>query len=1070
MRRYILILSVSLLVCRVLPAQISGHVYDGDTKVSVPMASVTLLRNGSLTVTDEHGAFRLTGSRLPDTLVVRHVGYITELVALDTSNVQLVLYLERQKKEIEEVVINTGYQTIPKERATGSYTHIANELFNRSVSTDLISRLEGIANGLAYTLPSTRGAPSNHPDIRIRGLSTIDGETKPLIVVDNFPYEGDINNINPNDVESMTLLKDAAAASIWGARAGNGVIVITTKHGKASRNINANFNCSINFGQKPDLYYYRNFLPPSDAVELERTLFDMGRYVRNDWTAFTPAIEILFALDEELIDQETANAHLEALKQYDIRDEAMRYLYRKIVNQQYSLNLNGGVEEHRFYVSAGLDKNTGELIGNGYNRVTLSAKNDFKPSERFSVSTSLNYMFSALQNNGISILDLTPSGMNDIYVYARLVDDDSNALPIVRTNRLTYTDRAARMGLLDWHYRPVEELKNSDKAAGSHEIRMNSSVRYKLSRSLDIEARYQYQNINNTTRNHNTKDSYFTRHLVNQFTQADGSRPIPLGGILQRSSSMFVTHYGRLQADVNERWGNDHKIDALAGFEIRQERNTGTGGLQLYGYDDDVLTHATNIDFATSYPVRPRGSGKIPNGTYPGNQFVDRFVSYYGNFAYTFKDRYVFSGSVRWDASNIFGVDFNQKGVPLWSVGSAWHISKESFFSPSWVTSANLRATYGSNGNVARMLSSHPYIKFNQLNAVTGLPAGYLSTVGNPELSWEQVNTLNFGLDLNLFDGRITGSVEWFQKNSSNLIGEDFIDPTTGIIWNGYSYNLDNRRNYADMQSSGVDVELNALIIDRSFKWQITVLFNQIQNRVTNYKSQRNPQIINYLQSPNLIPVVKGVSKDQLYALPWYGLDGATGDPLVMANGELGTDYNSYFNSLKYNDLIKIGVSMPPCFGSLRNTFSWSSFSLGFNMVWKAGHTFRRGTVGYNSMLGTGRLTHVDYLDRWQNPGDELTTNVPSMPTTTDLRRDQAYMYSEALYDRGDHIRVQDISLSYQLPQRYAKIAGLNQMRLYVYARNLGVIWKYTDYDVDPDVRALYPRPLHLAFGLQIQL
>lgn len=1052
---------------------ITGTIYSNTTKQPVQGASVVSKTTNSMLVSDDRGNFVFTNLGDSDTLYITYIGHIKrEIPVSGIGQNPIDVFLEPSNNYIDEVVVNTGYQLLPKERATGSFTHIDNDLFNRSVSVDLLSRLEGVTNGLSYELPFTRDSPSSTPNLRIRGLGTINGETEPLIVVDNFPYEGDINNINPNDVQSITVLKDAAAASIWGARAGNGVIVITTKSGGISRKPTVNVNTNVSIIDRPDLYYSRTFLPPAEMVELERTLFDRGLYAKNDWTAYTPAIEILFALDDERINEATANTMLEELKQHDIRNEAASYLYRQSVNQQYAININGGSDTYQYYLSGGFDNNAANLIGNNSKRITLNAKNDFQPISKLNISTSLNYMQSHSIGNAVSLLDLTPIGMNDPYVYSRLADVNSNHLPIVKNNSFTYTDAALEMGLLDWHYRPLDELGLNDNTSNAQEIRVNTALRYQIMRGLGVDARYQYQNIGNSTRSYYTQDSYYARNMINMYTQEDGSRPVPIGGILDRSSSTFASHYGRFQTDYNVNWTERNDLNGLAGFELRQEHYIGNGSSRLYGYNDEVLTHVNNLNFDSSFPIRPNSSARISNGNLAGRETIDRFVSYYANVAYTYDRRFILSGSARWDASNIFGVAFNQKGVPLWSIGTAWNISNEQFLTTDWVSLAKIRVTYGSNGNTVRSLSSLPFISYGGApNAITGLPMGRLLSVGNPDLSWEQVNTVNLGLDFALFGSRVSGSIEWYNKDGLNLIGSDLFDPTVGIFIANVlgDANLDNRRNYADLNTKGLDIELNSVNIDKELKWQTTVLFSKVRNTVTNYRNPRNFSALDFVGGTSSIPVVEGVPRDQRYTIPWYGLDG-TGAPLVMVDGELGTDYNAYFNNLAPEDLIRVGVSMPPYFGSIRNTFTWRSFSVSANILWKAGHVFRRESINYSNLFGTSRLTHIDFLDRWQQIGDELTTNVPSMPSGTNLRRDQAYLFSEALYDKGDFIRLQDINFSYQLPHKYASYIGLSELRLYGYARNLGILWKHTDYDIDPDVNALYPQPMQVSFGLQIQL
>lgn len=1048
---------------------VNGVVYSNVTGKPVQGASIRSKASGQTVVSGELGEFVFSNILATDTVVISTIGYLSKEVPV--SNVvghELVVYLKEAFNYIDEVIVNTGYQSLPKERATGSFSQIDNQLINRNVSANVINRLEGITNGLSFELPRTTGAPSTTPDLRIRGLSTINGETEPLIVLDNFPYEGDISNINPNDVESITILKDAAAASIWGARAGNGVIVINSKRGGMGRSPVVTINSNLSISERPDLYYSPMFLPPADAVELERALYRRGLYPNNDWTAYSPAVDILFALEEGRIDEATATGLLNGLKMYDIREQAEKFLYRQKVDQQYAVNVSGGGKKYAYYISAGFDNSAEELVGNGSNRVTFNVKNDFEPVAGLHVSTGISYTQRNSTTNGIDLLGLSPTGSGSIYPYARLADEDGNALPIVRNNRFSYTDSALEMGLLDWHYRPLDELSVNDNTATSQEVRLNTSVRYQLLKNLSVGVRHQYQNIGSAARNHHSEESYIARHEINRFTQADGSRPVPLGGILDRSDRKFTSHYSRIQLNYNGELAEKHQLDGLAGFELRQDFSRDNGSTRLYGYNEDILTSVSDLNYGDNFPIRPRFTGRISSRTNAGSQVIDRFVSYYANLAYAYADRYILSSSVRWDASNIFGVAFNQKGVPLWSLGIAWNVTNEQLLNIDWIDNLKLRMTYGANGNAVRSLSSLPYIRYGGTNLASRLPSAQLISVGNPDLRWEQVNTLNAGLDFAVVAKRITGSLEWYVKRSGNLIGYDFIDPTTGVFGYGSGFNLDNRRNYADMDTRGVDLELHSLNTDGKLKWQSSLMFSQVSNRITNYKDQQNALISEFFNQYGA-PVIEGASKDQMYAIPWQGLDN-TGAPLVLLDGKLTTDYNAYFNGLKHEDLIKIGYSMPTVFGSILNTFSWRSLSVGINIRWKGGYKFRRESVVYSELLRSGNSAHLDYLNRWQKQGDEFVTNIPAMPEGVDLRRDQAYLFSDALVERGDHIRLQDINLTYQLPYMMSSKIGLSDVSIYAFANNLVILWKRTKFDVDPDVRALYPRTRQFSIGLKIKI
>ncbi|HUZ59511.1 MAG TPA: carboxypeptidase-like regulatory domain-containing protein, partial [Hanamia sp.] len=260
---------------------ISGKVISASNNLPVEGATLILSQQGTVVTTNRSGAFSIPLSFSNDVLTVSHIGFRSKKISISQNTASpFIITLQDTSIKLNEVVVSTGYQNIPKERATGSFVTVNMNQFNNEVASDVISKLEGITSGLVFF----KGVPNRPDEINIRGQSTLFSNTQPLIVVDNFPYDGDINTINPNDVESITVLKDAAAASIWGVRAGNGVIVITTKKGKFNKPLQVSFNSNITVGEKPDLFYDSRFINSSDFIDLESFLFSKGFY-DNDFSA-----------------------------------------------------------------------------------------------------------------------------------------------------------------------------------------------------------------------------------------------------------------------------------------------------------------------------------------------------------------------------------------------------------------------------------------------------------------------------------------------------------------------------------------------------------------------------------------------------------------------------------------------------------------------------------------------------------------------------------------------------------------------------------------------------------------
>src|SRR5690606_3640379 len=328
--------------------------------------------------TDENGAFTLAVQKRQLTISFSYLGYRTLDTALTLPMLNpLVIKLTQDPAMLDEVIVSTGYETIPKERATGSFFIVDSALLHRRVSTGILERLDGVVSGLIFN--RNQPGPANNSEISIRGRSTIFANPDPLIILDNFPYEGDIDNINPNDIATVSVLKDAAAASIWGVRAGNGVIVITTKKGRAHVEPRVRFNTNLTIGNKPDLFYSPQ-LSPEEYLNVEEFLFNNGRFngqINDGFSALTPGIEIFLRRRNNEITEADSLAMINQLLQTDVRDQLENNLYRESVSQQYSLNISGGGKFNQYYLSAGLDRNLENVRSNSYNRLTLNANNSY---------------------------------------------------------------------------------------------------------------------------------------------------------------------------------------------------------------------------------------------------------------------------------------------------------------------------------------------------------------------------------------------------------------------------------------------------------------------------------------------------------------------------------------------------------------------------------------------------------------------------------------------------------------------------------------------------------------------
>ncbi len=1044
---------------------IKGKVTDSEGK---PLPGATILIKGTFKgiTTNADGEYSITVPGSKTVLFFSFLGFKSQEIEVGMQTTIDVVMQEEVAELGEVIIMSTGYQEIPKERATGSFAQVDNKLFNRSVSTDIITRLKNVVPGLLFD--ERRGEA---PSLNIRGRSTIFANANPLIVVDGFPYEGELSNINPNDIESVTVLKDAAAASIWGVKAGNGVIVVVTKKGMYNQPLQININSNITFQSRPNLFYEPK-ISSTDFIDFEMVLFNQGYYDDdlNDTEippALTPVVRILASERDGSITAAEANAQITTLRTKDVKNDIRQYFYRPTVKQQYAVSAKGGGEDHNYYFFAGLDKNLLAKVDNDFNRLNLNGKFTFLPTQNLKISTDLHYTHSTTKTNATtSIL----YDLQNIYPYAKLADDEGNALPIEKTYGPAFIEKSSQLGLLDWTYVPVDELKYTDNHSKRNELRATFSSEYITPlKGLKVEMRYLYEKrLSNSTFLQNQK-AYAVRDLINRYTD-DGTHNIPLGDILTVNDYDYTGHSGRIQ--LNYHYMNDrHELTALAGVEVR-EGSICRKGNRYYGYDDYTAT-SVQVNYDTYYTQYPSGNSRtIPNNNNL-SETLDRYRSYYVNAGYTYSKRYSLSVSARIDQSNIFGVKANQKAVPLWSLGAKWDIHKEKFFNVDWLPILRLRTSYGFNGNLDNTVTAFTTAYYGTA-FYTGRISARISNPPNPELRWEKIAIFNLGVDFELKDRLLWGSIEYYHKKGTDLIGDSPLNPTTGVT--------DFRANVANMIGSGIEMNISSRLINQNdFRWESNLLCNYTTDKITKYLVEPS-SVTAYLTDASLtgspfdITPTEGKPLFGIYSYKWAGLDPETGDPRGYLDREPSNNYSAVISATTFDDLVHHGRALPPVFGSFRNTFSYKNLALSFNIVFKFGYYFRRTSVNYTSLIQS-RIGHSDYALRWQNSGDEEITNVPSVIYSSNTNRDFFYNNSEVLVEKGDHIRLQDVQLSYKFSDKLLQNLPFKSFEAYVYATNLGILWRANKHNVDPDYSIsritqtnsiVFPQATSVSFGMRM--
>ncbi|MBN3582518.1 SusC/RagA family TonB-linked outer membrane protein [Algoriphagus aestuarii] len=1031
---------------------------------SLPLPGVNVLLKGTVTgtVTDPNGQFEL---RLPfgeHLLSFSFIGYLSKelTVTVPVSQNPVVMMVEDAQTLSEVTVVSTGFQELPLERTTGSFAQVDRTLINRKVSTNILDRLEDVTPGLIFN--RDRADLTGGESISIRGNSTLLANKNPLVVVDNMIYDGPVESINPNDVESITVLRDAAAASIWGARAGNGVIVITTKKSAFSSPLRVSFNSNFTIGQTFDPFYQPQ-MDIASFVDVEQRLYDQGfyeyRYESYDNQDVSPVVEALYAGKAGTLTPDELEARLQDFKATDVRQDLSRYFYRPSISQQYALSLSGGTQAYSYLVSLGYDDTRKTQVGQDQDRLTFNTRQQWsiwKNKVHLELGT---YLISNNEKNGSP--DLT-----SLHPYDALVDPLGNPLSVIRDYNPRFKSQAEAKGALNWNYYPIKEIGLAPRIGKDMEARINLRAAYTIVQGLKLESTYQYWQRSGIQKQINGLDSYYARNLVNLYTsfptEAAPEYGIPVGGIMDQTNYRGFSHTWRTQLNFGSRIGEVHEINALAGTEIRDVQSASDQN-RFYGFDPETgISQA--VDYKSYFPQLNTGWGyQVPFGQSTSGS-INRYTSLFGNVGYTYRDKILLTASARSDASNLYGVSTNKRRVPLWSAGIGWIISEEQWLTATWVDFLKLKTSYGYNGNTNPAATAYTTgtLFGSNTNPWVGQPWMSLLNPPNPQLRWEKIKIINLGMEWELVRGRLSGSLEAYRKEGKDLYGIQPYFPSSG--------NHTVTRNYASTRTHGFDLQLTGKIIQGEFNWNTTWFHSMVREKVVDYANVPNPQNVASYSSgrAGLLPEpMEGAPLYSIFSYPFVGLDPDDGSPLGILDGEASMDYAAILNQTTLEDLEFNGSAIPTSFGAWRNQFIWKGWELSLNLTYRLGYYFRRETVNY-SVLNRGGISHADYENRWQKPGDELSTKIPSDPLMVNDTRTTFELVNSSQVRKGDHIRLQDIQLAYTFQKQADSRFPFSSLRIYGYANNLGVLWKSTKDVVDPDFRVVQSLNTY-SIGLNIQ-
>ncbi len=1056
---------------------IHGKITDEE---GVPLPGATVIINGTNKgiTTNDDGQFVLAVPSETTILRVSFIGFETKMIKVGEQR-DFAITLNETTTNLGEVVV-TGYQTLPKERVTGSFSTVGEaELKMAGSNFNLKDRLEDLIPGLFFEPnydDDPYGSEDDSKSIVIRGISTF-GDKNPLVVIDGFAMDPTISDpwtsVNPDDVESVTVLKDAAAASIWGAQAANGVIVIKTKKSNIKTQ-KPTYSLSLDFVTKPKPNLSKiPWASSEDAAEiykwmiLDHDWFDNLLTTYYDKYDLPDIIRTLIDIKAGNITEDAGNAKFEELSHLDVRDEFSDLFLRPETQRKANLSIQSGGKYHKTRTSITATLNDLYAKKNSDSKFMANINDDYTPAEWLKFSVGVNFSLEENKKNGVEIGDL-----NYITQHSRILDDNGDYLPMIREysvhdrfydfSTAQRRDTAEKYGLpYDWDWNLKRDMDNMDNTTKTTNLRLNAKMILKPIKPLSVELSYQYIRKHRLERQYYNEESWQVRNSVNYYAQPDGTYPIPLGGQLFERRTSTYSHAARLQFIYNKTIG-DHAIKVLGGTEWKKDYYERIP-YGLYGYDPQSLTYNTSIDFTSSYTMINGENPSYPTiavlpGTfyYTGLSGKDRrYVSYYGNLGYTYKKRYDLTASIRVDKTNLYGQSSDYRDLPQWSVGFGWTISKEPFFKDvKHIDNLRLRASYGFNGFIDK--SASPYIKgYSNIDPVTQLPFSAVTTAPNPDLTWEKTKVFNMGTDFALFKNKVKGSLEYYSKRTSNVLVSTAVNGTYGFQNNKATVNA------GDIKNTGVELNLSSPIINnKDFTWRSTFNLGANKNMTDGYT--RNATYWSYYLMSSYAYHVDGQSVSYMAAMRWAGYDENGMPQFYYGKNTIysAADSPSWTTLDADSVLTFVGQRDPKIYGALTNSFTYKNFELTIRLSYKFGHKFWDDYPP--TYIMTQYLNSNKYftwlpgimVNRWQSPEDAETASMFSMNEkitngTFNYITNLLEHYNDRKALNAGNIRIQSINLAYRIP--VSSVKWIKSAIIRFEARNLGAIWVANSKGIDPE-------------------
>lgn len=1048
------------------PVRIEGRVIDADS-VLLNGAAVSVKGTDAKTITDSRGRFTISTPKAPIIdIQVSFVGYKTATVRY-TGQKLLNIVLQPDQTNLEEVVV-MGYQNVDRRHLTSAVSSVKMDQIEIPSLVSVDQMLEGRVPGLMVL--NNTGQVGTSPKIRIRGTSSVLGNQEPLWVVDGIIQQDPVNvpasslndldfvnlvgnaisGLNPDDIDRIDVLKDAAATALYGARAANGVIVVTTKKGTSGPpRVSYTFNGT--FMRRPhytDKYYY--MMNSQQRVGVSEEMLENGAiYNESDFIGYERAY-LDFYRDGVI----NYNEYIRQSQYYEtLNTDWLKYLTQNAFTQTHSVSLSGAGDNIGYYVSAGYANENGN-VRNEWNK-------------RYSSAIKINGNYNRLSfqfgvNANVNDKNYTPASV-DVMKYATTMN---RAIPLYGTDgELWYYKKSNQP------FNIVNEMNNSDLDIAQESAVFSGQVNYKFSDAFKMQAVGSYQFSSTDEDEWYGEDSWHVANLRGD----DASKALcPWGGELTYRKTRLRAWSARLQADYSKYFcGDKHFVNVMAGYELSSSDYQGFN-LLTYGYQrgrgDTYARPPEDMSPYTAYNKflslnNPKLSKQLTN-----------MVSFYTTWTYAYKDRYILNFNTRADWSNAFGSRSNENLFPVWSISGRWNMSNDVLKDVKWIDNAALKLSYGLQGN---MLNDQPVVMTIKKEGYDSYYQSYVSKLdkfANPDLKWEKTHSYNIGLDFSIFNQTVNGSIAYYYKKT-----EDAFLPVEVASQNGVdSYTV----NKGTIENKGLDLTLNFTPINRGvsggkqgFVWRFDPQLGQVINRLVNQSinsgertAQDGLKLNDLLSGRAQIP---GVALNTFYSFRFAGLDSQGYPTFYGLNNGLTAltpeQQASYISALmnKYNQiadagevsdvwfeyLAKSGRRVPTLQGGLNNYFAYRNFSLSFNFTYSVGSKIRQlKLTSWDSNNAAGNPDTYNNLrrewnDRWRFEGDETWTNIPRLiPYLNDANNPLYYgwwnkleatwkpnasagpantyiMYDNSDYRvvSGDYLRLSSVQLRYSFDKKLLK-------------------------------------------------